>query len=62
MKRCKRCGRRIKDESIDYGPVCAKKRQKGFKYQFELNFNPAIDRSLNMKEQHERVKKLLEVR
>jgi hypothetical protein len=64
MDRCKACHRLLKDHlSIErkYGPTCWKKRSIGT-YQIELRFNPAIDRNLSMKEQHERVKKLLEVK
>ncbi|WP_139796211.1 DUF6011 domain-containing protein [Sporomusa malonica] len=61
MARCKICGRLLKDdESVQrgYGPICQHKRVIG-QYQTELRFNPAIDRQLNMKEQHEAVKRLL---
>lgn len=56
----KRCGRILKDETRDYGPVCEQKRSIG-RYQLELRFNPFIDNQLSMKEQHEIVKRLLDV-
>lgn len=56
-KRCKRCGRRLKDETRDYGPVCQQKRSVG-RYQLELRFNPLIDNCLSMLEQYKIVKML----
>lgn len=59
--RCKRCGRKLKDqESInrEYGPCCFDKRSVG-EFQLELRFDPLIKRELSMAEQYEIVKRVL---
>lgn len=61
--RCHRYNRVISDaESIErgYGPTCYAKRQKEFRYQIELQFNPVLTGS--EKEKHETVNKILGIK
>lgn len=58
MPRCKRCHRHIREG--EYGRVCAKKTLKA--EQKELNFDPVIDPTKSLREQHEKVCQILNIR